>query len=123
MVNHWKTIVFWLTPLFTFHVSIEVPIGIAEERREPPGATPTGENRVIIIRSQHIAAYNEAIKGFEEGCKGNNISIKAIYDLKGDAAECKRVIQNIKDDDRKPMLIFAVGVLAATLAKEHRGHL
>ena len=116
MVNHWKTIVFWYTLLFTFYGSFQIPVGIAEERSKPPGGTRTGENTVIIIRSQEIAAYNEAIKGFEEGCKGKNISIKAIYDLQGAAEEGKRVIQNIKND--KPRLIFAVGVLAAILAKE-----
>lgn len=76
------------------------------------------ENTVFIIRSQQISAYNEAIKGFEEGCKEKNISIKAIYDLKGDAEEGKRVVQNIKDNKIKPNLILAVGVLAATIAKE-----
>ncbi|MDE1889531.1 MAG: ABC transporter substrate-binding protein [Planctomycetota bacterium] len=76
------------------------------------------ENTVFIIRSQQISAYNEAIKGFEEGCKEKNISIKAIYDLKGDAEEGKRVVQNIKDNNIKPNLILAVGVLAATIAKE-----
>ncbi len=76
------------------------------------------ENTVFVIRSQQISAYNEAIKGFEEGCKEKNISIKAIYDLKGDAEEGKRVVQNIKDNKIKPNLILAVGVLAATIAKE-----
>ena len=95
MVNHWKTIVFWYTLLFTFYVSFQIPVGIAEERSKPPGGTRTGENTVIIIRTQEIAAYNEAIKGFEEGCKGANISIKAIYDLQGAAEECKRVIHRL----------------------------
>lgn len=94
------------------------PVILAEGIIAPPDGTRDGENAVIIIRSQQIAAYNEAIKGFEEGCKGKNISIKAIYDLKGDVEECKRVIQNIKDDKLKPKLILAVGILAATLAKE-----
>ncbi len=118
MINHWKTIVFWYTLLFPFYVSFQIPVGIAEERSKPPGGTRTGENTVIIIRSQEIAAYNEAIKGFEEGCKGKNLSIKAIYDLQGAVEECNRVIQNIKNDELKPSLIFAVGVLAAILAKE-----
>ena len=95
MVNHWKTIVFWYTLLFPFYVSFQIPVGIAEERSKPPGGTRTGENTVVIIRSQEIAAYNEAIKGFEEGCKGKNLSIKAIYDLKGAAEECKRVIHRL----------------------------
>ncbi|MCF6153943.1 MAG: hypothetical protein E3K36_01570 [Candidatus Brocadia sp.] len=118
MVNHGKTIVFWFALIFTFSVSFRISAGIAKERITLPGRTHASENTVIIIRSQQIAAYNEAMKGFEEGCKGKNISIKAIYDLKGETEECKRVIQNIKDDKLKPKLILAVGVLAATLAKE-----
>ena len=76
------------------------------------------ENTVVIVQSQQITAYNEAIKGFEEGCKGKNISINAIYNLNGDADEGKRIIQNIKDNEFEPDLILAVGVLAATLVKE-----
>src|SRR5574337_790808 len=118
LVNHWKAVVFWFILTFAFYASFQIPIGIASERITPSSGTHASENTVIIIRSQQIAAYNEAIKGFEEGCKGKNISIKAMYDLKGDAEECKRVIQNIKEDKLKPKLILAVGVLAATLAKE-----
>ncbi|HHT9146193.1 MAG TPA: ABC transporter substrate-binding protein [Candidatus Wunengus sp. YC61] len=76
------------------------------------------ENTVVIIQSQQIAAYNEAIKGFEEGSKGKNISINSIYNLNGDADEGKRIIQNIKDNKHKPDLVLAVGILAATLVKE-----
>ena len=71
-----------------------------------------------MIQSQPIAAYNEAIKGFEEACKRNNISIAGIYDLKGDIDEGKRVIKNIKDEKLRPDLILAVGILATTLVKE-----
>ncbi|MFN3531457.1 MAG: ABC transporter substrate-binding protein [Candidatus Brocadia sp.] len=113
-----QTVIFWFALIFTFHVSFQIPAGIAEGRITSTGGTRARENTAIIIRSQQIAAYNKAIKGFEEGCKGKNISIKAIYDLKGDVEECERVIQNIKDDKLKPKLILAVGVLAATLAKE-----
>ena len=76
------------------------------------------ENTVVIVQSQQITAYNEAIKGFEEGCKGKNISISAIYNLNGDADEGKRIIQDIKDSKHKPELVLAVGILAATLVKE-----
>lgn len=118
MINHGKTIAFWFALLFAFHASYPISEGNAGERIAPPEGTLAGENTVIIIRSQHIAAYNEAIQGFEEGCKGKNISVGAIYDLKGDAEECKRVIRQIKDSKPEPDLILAVGVLAATLAKE-----
>lgn len=77
-----------------------------------------GEKNVIIIRSQKIAAYDEAIKGFEEGCKGQDISIRTIYDMEGDIDEGKKVIQYMKNDMQKPDLIVTVGILATVLAKE-----
>ena len=75
-----------------------------------------GEKTVTIIQSQQIAAYNEAVKGFKEACRGKNIAIKEIYDLKGDIEEGEKIVQDIKAN--KPNLILAVGVLAATLVKE-----
>lgn len=75
-----------------------------------------GEKTVTIIQSQQIAAYNEAVKGFKEECRGKNIAIKKIYNLKGDIEEGKKTVQDIKAN--KPNLILAVGVLAATLVKE-----
>lgn len=75
-----------------------------------------GEKTVTIIQSQQIAAYNEAVKGFKEACRGKNIAIKEIYDLKGDIEEGKKTVLDIKAN--KPNLILAVGVLAATLVKE-----
>ncbi|HHT9110291.1 MAG TPA: ABC transporter substrate-binding protein [Candidatus Brocadiaceae bacterium] len=80
--------------------------------------TDSVDNNVIVIRSQDIAAYNEAIEGFTGGCKSNNISIGAVYDLKGDEEEGKKVIQDIKINYHKPKLILAVGILAATIAKK-----
>src|SRR3990170_7632773 len=98
--------VFWFILAFLFQISFLSPQIFAKE------------NTVVIIQSQQIAAYNEAIKGFENGCKGKNISIKAIYNLNGDTDEGKRIIQNIKDNKHKPDLVLAVGILAATLVKE-----
>ena len=100
------TIVFCSILAFLFQISFHIHKVIANE------------NTIITIQSQSIPAYNEVIKGFEEGCKGKDISIKAIYDLKGDAEEGKSIIQTIKDNKLKPKLILAVGVLAATLVKE-----
>ena len=105
--NLWKTVVFCFILTFLFHASFH---GFA--------VLLAGERTVIVIQSQPIAAYNEAIKGFEEACKRNNISIAGIYDLKGDIDEGKRVIKNIKDDKLRPDLILAVGILATTLVKE-----
>ena len=99
-------VVFWLIFALSLQTVFYIPKIIA------------AENTVVIIQSQQIAAYNEAIKGFEKGCKGKNISIKAIYNLNGDADEGKRIIQNIKDNKHKPDLVLAVGILAATLVKE-----
>ncbi len=80
---------------------------------------PVIGNCAIIIRSQQIPAYNETIRGFETECKRENISVKAIYDLKGDIEVGKKVIQGIvKDGTSQPNLILAVGILAATLTKE-----
>ena len=98
--------VFWFILTFLSQISFLSPQIFAKE------------NKVVIIQSQQIAAYSEAIKGFEEGCKGKNISINAIYNLNGDADEGKRIIQNIKGNEFEPDLILAVGVLAATLVKE-----
>ena len=105
--NLWKTVVFCFILTFLFHASFH-------------GFTVllAGERTVIVIQSQPIAAYNEAIKGFKEACKRNNVSIAEIYDLKGDIDEGKRVIKNIKDDKRRPDLILSVGILATTLVKE-----
>ncbi|HHT9114826.1 MAG TPA: ABC transporter substrate-binding protein [Candidatus Wunengus sp. YC65] len=104
--NLWKTVVFCCILTFLFHASFHGSIVLA------------GERTVIVIQSQPISAYNEAIKGFEEACKRNNVSIAEIYDLKGDIDEGKRVIKNIKDDKLRPDLILAVGILATTLVKE-----
>src|SRR3990170_5468709 len=98
--------VFWFILAFLFQISFLSPQIFAKE------------NTVVIVQSQQIAAYNEAIKGFEEGIKGKNISINAIYNLNGDADEGKRIIQDIKDSKHKPDLVLAVGILAATLVKE-----
>jgi len=104
--NLWKTVVFCFILIFLFHASFHGFTVLA------------GERTVIVIQSQPIAAYGEAIKGFGEECKRNNISIAGIYDLKGDIDEGKRVIKNIKDNKLRPDLILAVGVLATTLVKE-----
>ena len=112
MVQHGTTyksftmIIAWLMITFLLQTSSHISTAIATE------------NTAVVIRSQQITAYNEAIKGFEEGCKGENISISAVYDLKGDPDEGKRVVQTIRENKMKPGIILAVGVLAATLVKE-----
>src|SRR3990167_5809647 len=88
--------VFWFILAFLFQISFLSPQIFAKE------------NTVVIIQSQQIAAYNEAIKGFEEGCKGKSISINSIYNLNGDTDEGKRIIKNIKDNEFEPDLVLAV---------------
>ncbi|KAB2833516.1 MAG: hypothetical protein F9K48_08235 [Candidatus Brocadia sp.] len=105
--HHGLTLVCWFVLVFLFQTVSFIPRLIA------------AENTAIIFRSQQIAAYNEAIQGFEEGCKGKHISVKAIYDLHGDTEEGKNIVQTVKESKSRPDVILAVGVLAATLAKEH----
>jgi len=77
------------------------------------------DNPVLVIRSQDIAAYNEAIDGFKDECKKADIPIGAVLDLKGNVEAGERVIKGIKPKYPAPRLILSVGVLATTLAKEH----
>ncbi|MBM4053136.1 MAG: hypothetical protein FJ264_00390 [Planctomycetes bacterium] len=77
-----------------------------------------GDKNVIILQSQDIAAYKKAVDGFKEGCKINNISVGETYNLKGDIEEGKRVMYKIRKKEDKPDLIFSVGILAASLARE-----
>lgn len=104
-----------------FYPSLQIftPSVLAEENAVVNNMDSAGR-RVVVIRSQDIAAYNEAIEGFKGGCrcKGCNISMDPVYDLKGDEEEGKKVIQNIKTNNHEPKLILAVGVLAATLVKK-----
>ncbi len=71
------------------------------------------------MRSHQVIAYDDAIKGFQEGCKDYGITVRDIYDLNGDAETGKKVVLGIKNSKSPPDLILAVGVLAATLAKEY----
>ncbi len=89
----------------------EPPSALSDDRRD--------EKTAIIIRSHQIAAYDEAIKGFQEGCKGKGITVRDIYDLNGDAETGKKVVLGIRSNKPPPDLILVVGVLAATLAKEY----
>lgn len=113
------TLAFWVilafinpTLLQSFQLTAgEPPVTLSDNQRE--------EKAVIIIRSHQIVAYDETIKGFQEGCKGKGITIQAVYDLNGIAETGKKVNQGIRNNKPPPDLILAVGVLAATLAKEY----
>ena len=119
---------FCALPIFTLLLSIlkfvfyiQIPEVTASGIITPLRNTHANESTVIIVRSQQIAAYDETIKGFEEGYKEKNISIKAIYGLKGNIEEGKKVVQKIKENKLKPTLILAVGILATALVKEQFG--
>ncbi len=77
------------------------------------------EKTAIVIRSHQVVAYDEAIKGFQEGCKDKGITVRDIYDLNGNAETGKKIVLGIRSNKSPPDLILVVGVLAATLAKEY----
>lgn len=77
------------------------------------------EGTAIVIKSQEISAYNAVAEGFIRYCQNDTITIKAVYNLKGDIEEGKRAIQNIAEIKPKPDVILTIGTLATTLAKKH----
>lgn len=68
---------------------------------------------VIIIKSNDISPYNEAIAGFREEIKGDVIE----YDLRGEAGNVSQIIAKIMASP--PKLIFALGALAAVKIGEN----
>ncbi|TVL99336.1 MAG: hypothetical protein CV087_18455 [Candidatus Brocadia sp. WS118] len=118
LVNHGDTRLFWYILIFANAFLLTVPMVAASQKITSALQTKVNSNTAIVIQSQQIAAYNETIKGFEEACKEKNITIKTIYDLRGDAEESKRIIRAIRNSEQKPQLVLAVGVLAATVAKD-----
>ena len=84
-----------------------------------PSFAHNDDKPVLVIRSQDIAAYNEAIIGFKDGCRKADIPIGTVLDLKGNVDAGEKAIKGIKPRYPSPRLILSVGVLATTLAKEH----
>ncbi len=74
------------------------------------------EETAIVIKSQDLSAYNEVVKGFQEECLRNNITIRSIYDLNGKMKVGQKIAR--KTRKQKPDIILAIGVLAATVLKE-----
>ncbi|MCP4272185.1 MAG: hypothetical protein GY781_09490 [Gammaproteobacteria bacterium] len=74
------------------------------------------EETAIVIKSQNLSAYNEVVKGFQDECFKNNITIKSIYDLKGKMKTGQKIVRKVRK--QKPDIVLAIGVLAATVAKE-----
>ena len=76
------------------------------------------DDTVVILRSQELTAYDLAIDGFINECKGNNINVRSIEDMRGKLQNGRKIIAKYTNIDKKPDLFLAVGVLAATLAKK-----
>ncbi|MGR3293536.1 MAG: ABC transporter substrate-binding protein [Candidatus Scalindua sp.] len=74
------------------------------------------EETAIVIKSQNLSAYNKVVKGFQDECLKNNITIKSIYDLKGKMKVGQKIARKVRK--QKPDIILAIGVLAATVVKE-----
>ena len=78
------------------------------------------EETAIVIKSQDLSAYNEVVKGFQEECLKNNITIKSIYDLNGKMKLGQKIVRKVKKE--KPDIVLTIGVLAATVAKDKIGN-
>jgi putative tryptophan/tyrosine transport system substrate-binding protein len=74
------------------------------------------EKTAVVIKSQDLSAYNEVVKGFQDECIRNSITIKAVYDLKGKMKIGQKTVYKIRNE--KPDIILTIGVLATTIAKE-----
>jgi len=68
---------------------------------------------ISIITSQELPIYEKTYEGFNNVYKGETRR----YDLKGDLMESEKVVRQIKE--QPPELIVAIGLLAATVAKEN----
>ena len=74
------------------------------------------EKTVVVIKSQDLSAYNKVVKGFQDECFKNDITIKSIYDLNGKMKIGQKIVRKVRKE--KPDIILAIGVLAATVVKE-----
>lgn len=114
-----SALVFWISISF-FFTCLLLSFQLAAGAHPLPSPDNRMDEKVaIIIRSHQVAAYDEAIRGFQAGCKGKGITVRDIYDLNGDAENGKKVILGMRDNQSPPDIILAVGVLAAILAKEY----
>lgn len=69
----------------------------------------------VVIKSQNLSAYNEVVKGFQDECVRNDITIKSIYDFDGKMKAGKKIVRKIGKEN--PDIILTVGVLATTVTK------
>ena len=119
-IHRKAALVFWLVlavfsanPVQSFQPVASEPPPLLSDNHRNDGKT------VTVIRSHQVVAYDDAITGFQEGCKDYGITVRDICDLNGDAETGKKVVIGIKNSKSPPGLILAVGVLATTLAKEY----
>lgn len=76
------------------------------------------EKTAVVIKSQNLSAYNEVVKGFQDECSKNNITIKSLYDLDGKMKVGQKIVRKVMMKE-KPDIILAIGVLATTVVKEN----
>jgi putative ABC transport system substrate-binding protein len=68
---------------------------------------------IVIIKSNNIGPYNQAVAGFMQEIEAN----VSEYDLQGKSDSVPEIIEKIRKNP--PRLIFALGALAAVKAKEN----
>lgn len=73
---------------------------------------------ILLLRSYDFLAYNEAIGGFREEWRKDPRYVLETLDLKGNLREGHDAIRRFKKEHGQPAAILAVGVLAASLAKD-----
>jgi putative ABC transport system substrate-binding protein len=83
----------------------------------PPFSALEGED-ILILRSYDFQAYNEAIRGFKAEWETDLRHPLQMLDLKGNLRGGRDAIKRFKKENGYPSAILAVGVLAASLAKE-----
>src|SRR3989442_5223045 len=74
---------------------------------------PAGAAEVAILKSADLAAYNQAVAGFKAAMPPSTTIIE--YDMQGDVARGQKLARKIRDSEA--MLLLAVGVKAAQIAK------
>ena len=56
------------------------------------------EKTVVVIKSQDLSAYNKVVKGFQDECFKNDITIKSIYDLNGKMKIGQKIVRKVRKE-------------------------